>query len=484
MLNTLAYGRRSISKLFWQARPVSRARHTQRVKGLFLDTPTPPQPDSDHYLKHVTSVGETEVITLADDLYASSGVLLLRKGSRVNQRTFDILSQHKLDKPLDQQLAIADCISNLHIAQAVEYQLRTFPAFVTMSKAITNRPRLLNCLRQVDLNNAMRNKISIAHRAMPPIFEHAIRVAICSVMLGMYMGLSDDDCDILAVAGLFHDLGEMHIDPELLNTKRSLTDDELKFVYAHPAIIYNILIDMDAYKTDVAQAVLEHHERIGGHGYPRGIKQLSNIYAAVLAVAEVLTSMCESYSLEKTIVTLKYNHGHFDQTVLNSFLRAMLSVGFKPTSSEEQIAREQQQLISIISSQQISLKMLVDNNPQLAEQDPPFATLLQQLGGLPARLYRSGIDIDRKDPLQDFQDDPESSFEAIAILEETLYLMRDFHRDFARQQSPAAASHDDIINWHKQAVEEIHRYQPNPASPADTAAAPTTEAEAAEPAAE
>lgn len=431
-----------------------------------MDNTAPPSdtPEgSNHYINHVSTVGDQEQILLAEDLYGSSGVLLLKKGSRVNQQTLATLSNHTLDKPLDQSLAIEDCISNLQISLAVKQQLAEFPAFAIMGKAITNMPRLHNCLRQVDLNAPMRNKISIAYKAMPQIFDHAIRVAICSVMLGMYMGLSDEDCDILAVAGLFHDLGEMHIDPELLRAERTLTDQELKFVYAHPAIIYNILMDMDAYNTDVAQAVFEHHERIGGHGYPRGIKQLSSIYSSTLAVAEVLTSMSEHYSLERTIVTLKYNQGHFDKTVLNSFLRAMLQADYSFPDVPDDIEQQQQQLISVISGQQVSLKLLLNNHTGLPDSDLSFALLSEKLLALPARLYRSGIDLDKKDPLEDFQDDPESSFEAFSILQETLYLMRDFHRDFARRMLSGKSSDNDLIEWHQQSTAEIDHlaFQPS-----------------------
>ena len=416
------------------------------------------QSNTDHYTDHVVAVGDQEEIVLSEDLYSSFGVLLLRKGSRVNSNTFSALSNHTLTKPIDNAIAIGDCVTNADIFRAVENEIKEFPAFSTMSKSIANMPRLYNCLRQVDLHPAMRNKISIARKTKPIIFEHAIRVAITSVMLGMYMGLSDQDCDNLAVAGLFHDLGEMHIDPELLDKNRNLSEQELKFVYAHPAIIYNILVDLDGYKSDIATAILEHHERIGGHGYPRGINQYSNIYGAVLAVAEVLTSMCESYSLERTVVTLKYNHGHFETSVINAFLKAMLNHDYKNADTLDELEKEQKQLISIISSQQVSLKHLIENNAQ-ATTDDSFNILQEKLKALPARLYRSGIEIDNKDPLKDFKDDPESSFEAMAILEETLYMMRDFHRDFSRRSLSGQASDEAIIKWHQDSLEQIQSYK-------------------------
>lgn len=423
-------------------------------------TPSSDAPsDTDHYTDHVVAAGDQEEIVLSEDLYSSFGVLLLRKGSRVNNQTFSALSNHTLTKSIDDAIAIEDCVTNADIFRAVESEIKGFPAFAIMSQSIANMPRFYNCLRQVDLHPAMRNKISIAKKTKPEIFEHAIRVAITSVMLGMYMGLSDQDCDNLAVAGLFHDLGEMHIDPALLDKERSLSEQEMKFVYAHPAIIYNILVDLDGYKSEIATAIFEHHERIGGHGYPRGIEQYSNIYGAVLAVAEVLTSMCESYSLERTIVTLKYNHGHFDKSVLNAFLKAMLNHDYKNANTLEELEKEQKQLISIISSQQISLKHLVENNTSATEKDSSFNILKEKLKDLPTRLYRSGIEIDNKDPLKDFKDDPESSFEAMAILEETLYMMRDFHRDFSRRMLAGQESNEAVIKWHQDSLEQIQSYK-------------------------
>ena len=281
--------------------------------------------DNDHYFETVTTLGETEDIVAAEDVYSQSGILLLKKGAKVNKKTYDSLNKHKLEKTIDDSVSISDSVTNHELALDYYAQLENFPLFAHLQQSTHNPDRLKNCLRQVDLNAAMRTKVTVAKKVNPELYEHLLRVSVCSVMIGMFMGLDDKDCDILASAGLFHDLGKLHIDAELLSTERVLTAKELKFIYAHPVIMYNQIITMAAYPQDTAMAILEHHERLGGSGYPKGINNYSNTYAAILAVTEVLISMAETQPLVRAIVALKTNAAKFDTKVVNALFKVLLT---------------------------------------------------------------------------------------------------------------------------------------------------------------
>ena len=95
-----------------------------------------------------------------------------------------------------------------------------------------------------------------------------------------------------AAAGLLHDLGMLHIAPDLLDSEERLSGDELRPVYVHP-LTSSMLVDRFAdYSKEVVRAIVEHHERLDGSGYPRGLAgDAISPLGRVLALAEVVTAM-------------------------------------------------------------------------------------------------------------------------------------------------------------------------------------------------
>jgi hypothetical protein len=122
-----------------------------------------------------------------------------------------------------------------------------------------------------------------------------------------------------AAAGLLHDLGMLHIRAELLDSEERLSGDELKPVYVHP-LTSSLLVDRFAdYPKEIVRAIVEHHERLDGSGYPRGIAgEAISPLGRVLALAEVVTAMFDGQrqlpeqrvSLLLRINPRRYDAGH------------------------------------------------------------------------------------------------------------------------------------------------------------------------------
>jgi len=95
-----------------------------------------------------------------------------------------------------------------------------------------------------------------------------------------------------AAAGLLHDLGMLHIAPGLLDSEERLSGDELRPVYVHP-LTSSMLVDrFPEYSKEIVRAIVEHHERLDGSGYPRGIAgDAISPLGRVLALAEFVTAM-------------------------------------------------------------------------------------------------------------------------------------------------------------------------------------------------
>jgi HD-GYP domain-containing protein (c-di-GMP phosphodiesterase class II) len=97
--------------------------------------------------------------------------------------------------------------------------------------------------------------------------------------------------DGIRLAGVVHDVGKIAIPSEILSKPGSLTELEYNLVKKHPEVGYDILKNID-FPWPIADIVIQHHERINGSGYPKGLtgdKML--LEAKILAIADVLEAM-------------------------------------------------------------------------------------------------------------------------------------------------------------------------------------------------
>jgi PAS domain S-box-containing protein len=120
---------------------------------------------------------------------------------------------------------------------------------------------------------------------------HELGVATISRQIAMEIGLSEDEVDGIEVAALVHDIGKLAVPVEILTKPGKLTDIEFEIIKVHSQCGYDVLKDID-FDWPVAEAVLQHHERMDGSGYPSGLRGEEILMAArVLMVADVLEAM-------------------------------------------------------------------------------------------------------------------------------------------------------------------------------------------------
>jgi HD-GYP domain-containing protein (c-di-GMP phosphodiesterase class II) len=105
------------------------------------------------------------------------------------------------------------------------------------------------------------------------------------------MGMSLDDVDQIRIAALIHDVGKISIPAEILSKPGKLLPVEFELIKAHAEAGYRI-IAAASLEGPVAEMVRQHHERLDGSGYPRGLAGDDIITGAkVLAVADVVEAM-------------------------------------------------------------------------------------------------------------------------------------------------------------------------------------------------
>jgi HD-GYP domain-containing protein (c-di-GMP phosphodiesterase class II) len=100
--------------------------------------------------------------------------------------------------------------------------------------------------------------------------RHMLNVGILCARVGRTAGFSREEAIALGQAGLFHDVGKLHVKTALLNARHDLSEAEWRILRAHAARGEQMLHAYDAPR--VAAMVRSHHERLDGSGYPDGLR--------------------------------------------------------------------------------------------------------------------------------------------------------------------------------------------------------------------
>jgi PAS domain S-box-containing protein len=125
----------------------------------------------------------------------------------------------------------------------------------------------------------------------PYTAAHQRRVVQLACALAQELGESPDYIEGIRVMGFLHDLGKIAVPGEILSKPSRLSSYEFNLIKVHPQAGYDILKDID-FPWPVALAVLQHHERLDGSGYPHGLTDHDIIpEAKILAVADVVEAI-------------------------------------------------------------------------------------------------------------------------------------------------------------------------------------------------
>jgi PAS domain S-box-containing protein/putative nucleotidyltransferase with HDIG domain len=171
---------------------------------------------------------------------------------------------------------------------------------------------------------------------------HQQRVAQLACAIAERMGLSEEEIRGLSMAGMIHDIGKIHVPAEILANPRNLTELETEMIRTHPQNAYDILRKVD-FPWPVADIVLQHHERLDGSGYPKGLKEKEILQQArILAVADVMEAMASdrpyrsAHSLEETLQEITANAGDaYDPEVVDALMALLRESDFDLASLTE-----------------------------------------------------------------------------------------------------------------------------------------------------
>lgn len=159
---------------------------------------------------------------------------------------------------------------------------------------------------------------------------HSINTTVLSLLIGKELGLSNSEMKKLSEGAILHDMGKISLDQSILFKSEKLTKEEFEHIKLHPEYGYDMLQKNSLLTESSRQIALQHHERLDGSGYPKGLKSDEiHLFSQIVAIADMFDALTaercyrksmSNYNAYKILINDASNH-KIDSTLLALLLK-------------------------------------------------------------------------------------------------------------------------------------------------------------------
>ncbi len=411
-----------------------------------------------HYLDHVIHTSESRPVEASEDIVSHNGIKLLAKGAQINAKVRERLLMHKLQKPLEDCIQVVNGVMPESFGPLGEALFEQHPLLKALC-AHDLYPSAPTTLATLKLSGPVQSLLTVYAEHQGDRLKHTCGVAMLSLALARRMLPGETERHrLLALAGLLHDVGELYIDPTYMKPGTPLGPPEWRHVASHPVVGERVLRNMPGAGKDVANAVLLHHERLDGFGYPRGVRGAAfPLNGQILAAAEWLMALIENgmTPMTRASVATKLIPGEFSRELTEAIAAA--AAGAVPADAapvgnhapmEEAIPR----VVSIAAT----LQRFRDARPWIEERiaaaKPALRAVLdaglQRLLRIQTAFSSTGLDAHDPDALVAVlseQRDPELHVELMTVVGELEWRLRELERESLLRAGQLPPDQGDVM---------------------------------------
>ena len=282
-------------------------------------------------LKAILDAGEERVVVASRDIFDDHGVKLLAQHKQLTSALQQRLLERRLRVPLESSLRFEAGLDKTQLRQALVSLVESDHALATLvrpwAKAVEEQ------VTSLALDPALLFLLTTMQATTPKVFEHAVQGLALAGAMSARSGAGPGDLRLAMIAGLVHDIGELHLDPDLCGNRRDLDLQQFRQLVTHAHLGEILLAGLTQYPLALSRAVGEHHERLDGSGYPAGrpadaISPLGRMLAVVETTLGVLDA--PDVPLARASFALRVVPGEYDGTWVGMVTSAAKSAPLRP----------------------------------------------------------------------------------------------------------------------------------------------------------
>ena len=201
---------------------------------------------------------------------------------------------------------VKEIVSVIEACRGTEFSPKAVDAFLVVSKRefmwmdLVLNPQFLllftGTIRDISLDEATvftRFMSRLIDFRSPFTVMHSAGVAASARELARLVGMTEEECKMMAIAGYLHDIGKLRVPNEILEKPGKLTEEEFNIVKEHPYYTRLILMEADGFDK-IADWAGYHHEKLNGKGYPfHWEAEQLDLGSRIMAVADIFSAIAE-----------------------------------------------------------------------------------------------------------------------------------------------------------------------------------------------
>jgi putative nucleotidyltransferase with HDIG domain len=255
---------------------------------------------------------------LGQSIYRDNGTILLHNGVALTERLIGRLEEQGVTYVYIEDEATKDIV----VQPAISERLRQ-DATTSMKRLFTNIQKTKLTNNSFALDQEGKNLSDIINRIMEEInshpesitlltdiyltddyiYQHSLNVTIYALAIGAQLRLNAKELSELGKGAILHDIGKVFIDPDILQKPDKLTEEEFTTMKTHTTLGYDFLRKNHTYSSIVAHCAYQHHERLNGSGYPRGLKGNDiHLFAQIIGAADVFDAVTSNRVYRKAML--------------------------------------------------------------------------------------------------------------------------------------------------------------------------------------
>ena len=246
---------------------------------------------------------------LANDLYTIYGDLLIKKDREITAAVVNKIRQmgrrHK-------QVRVP--LKNTGIFKDFEDVFDDKRYSIVFRKPVSKK-EVCDIAGRLKIENDLIFELSNMKSNLPYTYRHVLILAAFVIKLSLSLKKNNYNEEIISHCGFTHDLGKTRIPIAILEKAKPLTKNEIAVIKTHPAIGYLLLnYYLKSDRIQCSLASLEHHEKLDGSGYPKGIKKISK-YTQLISPVDIMDALMTKRPYRKADFSLRASLDYLVQEV-------------------------------------------------------------------------------------------------------------------------------------------------------------------------
>jgi HD-GYP domain len=281
-----------------------------------------------------------EGMILAKPLYSENGNFLLGQGTqiidpyikRIKELGYNgIYIDDELSKGIEIKNLISDNLKNKSVQTLKSIYINTSNS---QNSRFTDKTEKIEELIDKIIDEILENDSIMVNLIDLKVYDdytyyHSVSVTTLAIVLGTAVPLSKNELCELGMAAMLHDIGKLFVDKSVLNKNGELTEEEFDTIKNHSYLGYRFLKDRASIPVKSAVAILQHHEKFNGNGYPNGTVGTDiSLYGRILSVVDVYDALTSDRCYRKALMpseAMEYLMGNggvmFDPEIVKLFCR-------------------------------------------------------------------------------------------------------------------------------------------------------------------